>query len=80
MLVEAQIQQLEVSGNRKQEQVAERIEKSLMSYLPPNRDSIFEKVTPVSLAAAENLIRSNYYQVFFFKIKSHADGWSLSRP
>ena len=64
MLVEAQIQQLEVSGNRKQEQVAERIEKSLMSYLPPNRDSIFEKVTPVSLAAAENLIRSNYYQVF----------------
>ena len=59
MLEEAQIPRLEVSGNRKVEQVAERIKSALQTYLPPNRQSIFEKVTPISHQAGMECGKGN---------------------
>jgi len=66
MLEEAQIPHMEVSGNRKPEQVAERLHKTIEEFLPPNRESLFEKVTPISHAACENLLKSNYMQLSSF--------------
>ena len=66
MLEEAQIPHMEVSGNRKPEQVEDRVKKTIENFLPPNRDSIFEKVTAISHQACENLLKSNYFQLSSF--------------
>jgi hypothetical protein len=60
MLVDAQIPHIEVSCNRRREQVAQKLHKVIEEYLPPNRNSMFEKLVPISLQASANLLRNEF--------------------